>query len=95
MTTTTTRDTFRTASPDERVRLVEHLLETSLRALRPGQPAWFDGTTRLASLAIDSIQLVELKFALEELVGMELDVNVFIVNPTVHELAMSVAAAAQ
>jgi len=55
---------------------------------------WFDGNTRLADLAIDSIQLVELKFVLDQLVGKELDVNLFITNPTVHELAGNIAAIA-
>jgi acyl carrier protein len=91
---TATPETFRSAGPDERVQLVEQLIVASLRELRPGQPDWFDGTTHLADLAIDSIQLVEMKFALDQLVGLELDVNLFIANPTVHELASSVAAAA-
>jgi aryl carrier-like protein len=90
--TTVTHDDFLAAGPDERVRLVEDLIVTSLLALRPGQPAWFDGATHLADLAIDSIQLVELKFALDQLVGVELDVSVFIANPTVHELAQNIAA---
>jgi len=92
---TATSETFRTAGPAERVQLVEHQIVTSLRALRPDQPAWFDGNTSLADLAIDSIQLVELKFALDQLVGVDLDVSIFIANPTVHELAQSAAAAGQ
>jgi hypothetical protein len=92
---TATHESFLAAGPDERVRLVEDLFTTSLKALRPGHPAAFDGTTHLADLAIDSIQLVELKFALDQLVGVDLDVSVFIANPTVHELAVSVAAAAK
>lgn len=91
---TATPETFRSAGPDERVQLVEELIVSSLRELRPGQPDWFDGTTHLADLAIDSIQLVEMKFALDQLVGLELDVNLFIANPTVQELASGVAAAA-
>jgi hypothetical protein len=90
-----THDTFRAAGLDERAQLVQHQIVTSIRALRPGQPEWFDGDTHLADLAIDSIQLVELKFALDQLVGVDLDVIVFIANPTVHELARSVAAAGQ
>lgn len=92
---TATHDTFRAAGPDERVQLVEDLIATSLRAQRPGQPDWFDGSTHLADLAIDSIQLVEIKFALDQLVGVEIDVSVFISNPTVHELATTVAAVAK
>jgi acyl carrier protein len=88
-----THDTFRAAGADQRVQLVKDLIVTSLRAQRPGQPDWFDDTTHLADLAIDSIQLVEMKFALDQLVGVEVDVAVFIANPTVHELAANVAAA--
>ncbi len=95
MTMTLTHETFLAAGPDERAQLVENVITASLRELRPGQPAWFDGTTRLADLSIDSIQLVELKFALDQLVGVDLDVGVFISNPTVRELATSVASAAK
>ena len=92
---TATHDDFRAAAPDERAQLVENLIASSLRALRPDQPAALDGSTHLADLAIDSIQLVELKFALDQLVGVDLDVSLFIANPTVHGLATSVAAAGQ
>jgi acyl carrier protein len=95
MTTTVTHETFLAAGPDERVQLVEHLITTSLKAFRPGQAMTFDGTTHLADLGIDSIQLVEMKFALDQLVGVDLDVSVFIANPTVHDLATNVAAAAK
>jgi acyl carrier protein len=73
-------------SADERVRLVESYLLASIRALRPGD-APFDASTRLADLAIDSIQVVELKFGLDQLIGRELDVDVIISNPTIRELA--------
>ena len=87
-----THEMFLAAGPAERVQLVEDQIVTSLRGLRPGEPAWFDSTTHLADLAIDSIQLVELKFALDQLVGVEIDVGVFIANPTVRELAEQSAA---
>jgi hypothetical protein len=91
---TATHEDFRAAGRDERAQLVETQITTSVRALRPGQPAWFDGNTHLADLAIDSIQLVELKFALDQLAGTELDISLFITNPTVHELAGNIAAIA-
>jgi acyl carrier protein len=91
---TVTHETFLAAGPDARVQLIESQIADSLEALRPDQPASFDGSTRLADLAIDSIQLVEMKFALDQLVGLDLDVSVFISNPTLHELATSIAAAA-
>ena len=91
---TVTHATFLAAGAAERVQLVETLIGDSLKTLRPGQPVSFDGTTRLSELAIDSIQLVEIKFALDQLVGVDLDVSVFVTDPTVHELAKTVAAAA-
>jgi acyl carrier protein len=89
---TVTHDEFRAAPEAERVQIAESLITTWILGTRPGQPAWFDGNTRLADLAIDSIQLVEMKFALDQFAGMELDVNIIITNPTVHELAESIAA---
>lgn len=65
-------ESFRSAGPEERVRIVERVLTGSLRELRSGEPDWFDADTRLADLQIDSIQLVEIKFALDQLVGSEL-----------------------
>jgi hypothetical protein len=47
----------------------------------------FDGATHLSDLGIDSLQLVDIKFELDELVGRELDVSLFIRNPTIGELA--------
>jgi acyl carrier protein len=46
-----------------------------------------DSSARLSDLGIDSLQLVDIKFELDELVGKELDVGVFIRNPTIRELA--------
>jgi aryl carrier-like protein len=89
-----THEIFLAAGLDERVQLIERQIADSLNALRPDQPASFDGATHLADLGIDSIQLVEMKFALDQLVGRDLDVSVFIANPTLHELATSLAAAA-
>jgi hypothetical protein len=91
---TATHDDFRAAAAGERVHLVETSMTAWILATRPGQPVWFDGGTHLADLAIDSIQLVELKFALDQLTGTELAVDVFIANPTVHELAENIAAIA-
>lgn len=51
----------------------------------PARP--FDGSTRISDLGIDSLQLVDIKFELDELVGQELDVGLFIRNPTIRELA--------
>jgi acyl carrier protein len=91
---TVTPEEFRAARADERAKIAEDVMTTFIQAIRPGQPAWFNGNTHLADLAIDSIQLVELKFLLDQLAGTDLDVNLFIVNPTVHELAANIAAMA-
>jgi acyl carrier protein len=90
---TTTLDDFRAADAVRRASLAEQLIVTWVRGCRPGEAQTFDGGTRLSDLAIDSIQLVELKFALEQLVGAEIEVGVFIANPTVRELAEKSAAA--
>lgn len=50
-------------------------------------PRSFDGSTRISDLGIDSLQLVDIKFELDELVGQELDVGLFVRNPTIRELA--------
>ena len=87
-----TADDFRAAGATERAQIAETLMTAWILATRPGQASWFDGSTHLSDLAIDSIQLVELKFALDQLAGVELDVNLFITNPTVRELAEKIAA---
>jgi hypothetical protein len=89
---TVTHEEFRAAPEAERVQVAETLITAWILSTRPGQPAWFDGNTCLADLAIDSIQLVEMKFALDQLAGKELDVNMIITNPTVRELAENIAA---
>ena len=91
---TATPEEFRAAGAHERTQIAETLMTSWILGTRPGQPVWFDGNTHLSDLSIDSIQLVELKFALDQLAGVELDVNIFITNPTVHELAEAVAAIA-
>jgi len=73
-----------------RVAFVEsHLVRWIAAARSPeGQP--LDASTRLSDLGIDSLQLVDIKFELDQLVGTELDVSLFIKNPTVRELAQEV-----
>lgn len=74
-------------APAERPQFVESYLLASIRALRPEGGVEFDATTRLADLGIDSLQLVELKFGLDQLIGVELDAEIVMSNPTVRELA--------
>ncbi|CAN7550385.1 acyl carrier protein [Phenylobacterium sp. LjRoot219] len=76
----------------ERVRRVEAYLLASIRALHPDTPV--DVSCRLADLAIDSLQVVELKFGLDQVLGQELDVELIVSNPTVGELAANSVSAA-
>jgi acyl carrier protein len=82
------------APADDRVRLVETYLLASIRALQPGAAATVDASRRLADLAIDSLQVVELKFGLDQVLGQEVDVELIISNPTIGELAANSVRAA-
>ena len=84
-----TRENLLGAPPPERARLVEAYLLGSVRALRAagGADGQVTADTPLADLAIDSIQVVELKFGLDQLVGIELDVELILTNPTIRELS--------
>jgi acyl carrier protein len=82
------------APAGERVRLVEAYLLASIRALHPEATETPDASRQLADLAIDSLQIVELKFGLDQLLGGEMDIELIISNPTVSELAASSVQAA-
>lgn len=75
------------APPDERAGLVEAFLLASIGALTPPVPGPVTAASRLADLGIDSLQLVELKFGLDQVLGRELDIELIIGNPTVGGLA--------
>jgi acyl carrier protein len=75
------------APADERVRLVEGYLLASIGALKPDTTETIEASHRLADLGIDSLQVVELKFGLDQVLGQELEVELIINNPTVGELA--------
>jgi acyl carrier protein len=75
------------APADERVRLVETYLLASISALKPDSAEAIAASHRLADLGIDSLQVVELKFGLDLVLGQELEVELIINNPTVGELA--------
>ena len=75
------------APADERVRLVETYLLGLIRALHPDGTQTVDASRRLADLSIDSLQVVELKFELDQVLGRELDIELIIDNPTIGELA--------
>ncbi len=72
---------------DARVQFVEARLVACISSVRPPRAEPFDGSTRLSDLGLDSLQLVDVKFELDQLIGMELDVELFLSNPTVRELA--------
>jgi hypothetical protein len=93
--TTTTHAQLLGAPPADRAAIVEAYLIAAVRALWTEPPTAPIGPgTHLSDLAIDSVQIVELKFGLDQLVGAELDVDLIVANPTVRELAeRSVAAA--
>jgi len=73
----------------QRADLVEAFLLSSIIALNPTRTEAVSASSRLADLGIDSIQLVELKFGLDQALGHEIDVELIIGNPTVGELARS------
>jgi acyl carrier protein len=76
-----------TIPADERVRFVEAYLIETIGGLHPEGAQTIEASCRLADLAIDSLQVVELKFGLDQLLGRELDIELIISNPTIGELA--------
>jgi acyl carrier protein len=70
-----------------RSQFVEARLVACIGSVRPPRAEPFDGSTRLSDLGLDSLQLVDVKFELDHLIGMELDIDLFLSNPTVRELA--------
>ena len=80
------------APASARVRLVEAFLLASIKALQP--EAGVDAERHLADLGIDSLQVVELKFGLDQVLGQEIDVELIISNPTIGELAANSVKAA-
>ena len=73
--------------PDSRVQFVEECIIGWIAAARSADAAPFDGSVRLSDLGVDSLQLVDIKFELDQMVGQELDIGLFIKNPTLRELA--------
>jgi acyl carrier protein len=82
-----TREQLRQAEPALRAGIVQDYAVDLIEAQRqPGSPP-VDPTARLADLGVDSLQAVELKYSLDELLGHESDVDLFISNPTLQVLA--------
>jgi len=69
---------------------MDNLVSTAWLAQRLGEPnlVVIDASAHLADLGVDSLQVVELKFNLDQLLGEESDVAIIIANPTIRELAL-------
>ena len=80
---------LRSASSAQRAQLLEDYLIASIVALRPPDAPGVDPSSHLADLGIDSLQVVELKFGLDELLGDESDVAIIVANPTIRDLAQN------
>ena len=83
-----THGDLRSANSDDRARLLEEYLLAVIASLRPPDAANIDSSAHLADLGVDSLQVVELKFNLDQLLGEESDVAIIIANPTIRELAL-------
>jgi hypothetical protein len=90
-----THEELRSASSDHRAQILEDYLVASIAALRPPDAPGIDASAHLADLGIDSLQVVELKFGLDQVLGEESDVAIIIANPTIRELAQSSIRAAR
>lgn len=75
------------AQPAQRKLLVMAFMKTFIANALETDPSMVDGSQHLDSLGIDSICLVDLKLELDKLVQDEIDVDDFMVNPTLSDLA--------
>jgi acyl carrier protein len=82
------------SDPPDRVRLVEEYALNMLSSGRTPGSTPLHANSRLADAGMDSLQVVELKFSLDELLGRESEVEMFISNPTIRELAGAIVLAA-
>lgn len=88
----TTHQDLLAAPASERAAIVEAYLLASVRGLA-GEAGGVSPDSRLSDLAIDSIQAVGLKVGLDRLLGVELDPELMVANPTLRELAARSVAA--
>jgi acyl carrier protein len=84
---TPTRDQLRQTDPAGRALLVENYAIHLLTSLRESGAGPIEPDAHLADIGVDSLQAVELKYSLDELLGNESDVDLFISNPTIRTLA--------
>jgi hypothetical protein len=89
-----TRSDLLESDPCDRVALVETYVLSLLASTRTSGSTPLEATTHMAEAGMDSLQVVELKFSLDELLGRESDVELFISNPTIGELSRAIVAAA-
>lgn len=82
-----TREQLRQADPAGRALIVEKYAIDLLTSLRESGSVPIEPDSRLADAGVDSLQAVELKYSLDELLGNESDVDLFISNPTIRSLA--------
>lgn len=82
-----TRQQLTDTPPADRLAKVEEYALALLASLREPGARPLDATSRLADAGVDSIQVVELKFSLDELLGYESDVERYISNPSIRQLA--------
>jgi acyl-CoA synthetase (AMP-forming)/AMP-acid ligase II/cytochrome P450/acyl carrier protein len=73
--------------PAQRKMLVLAFMKTFIARALESDPSMIDGSQQLDALGVDSIRLVDLKLELDNLVQQEIDVDDFMSNPTVAELA--------
>jgi hypothetical protein len=88
-----TRSDLLKSDPADRVPLIEEYALSLLASGRTAGSTPLDAASRLADAGMDSLQVVELKFSLDELLGRESDVEMFISNPTIHQLAEAIVLA--
>lgn len=89
-----TRTELLNAAAGDRATLVQDFALEVVTNLRPAGAAPLNGGSRLADAGVDSLQVVELKFSLDELMGRESEVELFISNPSVRQLAEDLLRAA-
>ncbi|WP_437733786.1 amino acid adenylation domain-containing protein [Sorangium sp. So ce1335] len=82
-----TRDLLRSAAPEDRRPLLEEHLSRQVARVLGIAPSRLDPRRSLSSLGLDSIQVIELKNAVEADLGLTVPMSSFLVAPGVAEIA--------
>lgn len=90
-----TRHELLELAPEAREPRILGYIQAVVLALREGEGKAPQPTDRLTELGLDSLQFVELKFALDTLAGDELDIELFVADPPLSEVVTLVTAAVQ